>query len=983
MGAGSRGIRYAVAGLIALAALPASAGAQNLVQPYQQGDAGGFHNILPPGQCQNVDILELGSFLLGNVMPANCDDQRGMYEDLVYATPGLQQNQIPDFFKDGSFGAKPENVVRTYSPRPGVTVVRDNFNVPHVYADSRENLMFATGYIGAEDRLFFMDVLRHAGRGKLSGFAGGANKAMDAEQWQVAPYTEADLQRQIDLADEVYGQTGIELQNDLANYVDGVNKYIGEARLDPTKMPGEYTAILKVPPVLGPRDWKGTDVIATASLVGGIFGKGGGGEVGNAEVFNAARARFGEGDGTKVWQDFDEANDPEAPTTVQGKAFPYQERTNIDPNSVAIPDPGSLESLAQGGFPSVGGLLDGIGGLLGGSNSLQVSAAESSSGRPLNVFGPQVSYFAPQILMEEDLHAPDFDARGVAFVGVNLYVLLGRGQDYAWSATSAGQDIIDTFAEKLCEPDGSTPTKDSMHYLYKGQCRPIEVLERVNVITPNLGDPSPPEIFRLEAQRTIHGVVSHRGTVGGAPVAFAKLRSTYFHEADSARGFSDFNQPSKMKNTEDFMQAASKIGFTFNWLYGDEQDIAYFNSGNNPVRAPGTDPEFPTWGTGEWDWVDWDPVFPEAGSGIGAGTNEARYTPFEEHPQVVNQPYITSWNNKQAPGFRAADGNYGYGSIYRSLSLDERIESRIAGGAKTDLPGLIDAMEDAGTVDLRGTQVLPWMLQVIRRAPGGVPPDLAAQVDGMRDWAGGGAHRRDRDKDNVYDDEGAIKIMDAWWPRALEAAFKPALGDDLFNKLRAQQKLDDPPRAQGSAYQGGWYGYLQKDLRSLLGEPVQGPYSRRYCGNGDLSACRDALVSSLRDAMAAPFSSLYTRAPGCLDGGGGSAQMCGDAVQFRTTGGVGVNDIHWINRPTWQQAVEVQGHRPRPPVPGGGGGGAGGTAGAGSTVPSPSGAGSAKRKCAGLKRAKRKRCVCRTKKNKAARRKCARELRAQARRARG
>ena len=57
-----------------------------------------------------------------------------------------------------------------------------------------------------------------------------------------------------------------------------------------------------------------------------------------------------------------------------------------------------------------------------------------------------------------DLHGPDIDAQGAAFPGVSPYVLLGRGQDFAWSATSAGQDIIDTFAEKLCEPDGSAPT---------------------------------------------------------------------------------------------------------------------------------------------------------------------------------------------------------------------------------------------------------------------------------------------------------------------------------------------------------------------------------------------------------------------------------------------------------------------------------------------------------------------------------------------
>ncbi len=74
--------------------------------------------------------------------------------------------------------------------------------------------------------------------------------------------------------------------------------------------------------------------------------------------------------------------------------------------------------------------------------------------------GPQVAYFAPQILMEQDVHAPGIDARGAAFPGVNLFVQLGRGRDYAWSATSAGQDLIDTFAVPLCDTGGGPPVAE-------------------------------------------------------------------------------------------------------------------------------------------------------------------------------------------------------------------------------------------------------------------------------------------------------------------------------------------------------------------------------------------------------------------------------------------------------------------------------------------------------------------------------------------
>src|SRR5437763_9114947 len=100
--------------------------------------------------------------------------------------------------------------------------------------------------------------------------------------------------------------------------------------------------------------------------------------------------------------------------------------------------------------------------------------------------------------MEEDLHEPAadggqaIDARGASFPGVNLYVELGRGQDYAWSATSAGQDIVDTYALDLCNTDGSPPSTDSTGYMWDGSCHEMEKLERDNSWTPNAADQSPP-----------------------------------------------------------------------------------------------------------------------------------------------------------------------------------------------------------------------------------------------------------------------------------------------------------------------------------------------------------------------------------------------------------------------------------------------------------------------------------------------------------
>ncbi len=910
--------------LIASALAAAPAGAAPPVQPYGANDYGGFRNILPPGQGRNATLPEIIQNQIGGALPPNFANQRPMYGDLVYASPSLSAANIGQYFKDGSFGVKPADVAAgsPYSPRAGVTIIRDApFGVPHVYGTTRGDVMFGAGYVGAEDRLFFMDSLRNSGRGKLSEFAGGANKSMDAGVWDDAPYTEADLQRQYDQADDLYGAEGAQLQQDVSEYVAGINAYLAVLAGTPALRPGEYALLGQTLEPWDETPWKVTDVIATAALIGGIFGKGGGGEVSNAEIFSAAKARFGKVKGIKVWRDFRRANDAEAPTTVEGRRFPYQVRKpgRIKRKAVAIPDRGSLvpgspdDATTQGysaaasargapggGEPTPRGLLDGLMEQQGASNALLVSGKESQSGHPLAVFGPQVSYYSPQILMEEDLHGPDFDASGTSFVGINLYVLLGRGQDYSWSATSAGQDIIDTFAEKLCEPGGGKPTINSMHYLWNGQCRPIEVLTRVNNITPNAVDPSPAEAFRLEAQRTVHGVISERGKVNGKPVAFARLRSTYGHEADSALGFSAFNSPSKMRNARDFQENAHKIGFSFNWLYADDRDIAYFNSGFNPVRAKGTDPEFPNWGTGKFDWKGWNP-----------STNVSRRTSFDSHPQVINQPYISSWNNKQAPGFSAAEDTYSYGSIHRAQSLNERIEARIGGAKKTSLVGLIDAMEDAGTVDLRGSQVLPWLLAVIKE--GKVPKGLRDEVKTLSAWVRSGAHRRDFDRSGAYDEAAAVQLMDAWWPKLLERIYRPKLGKRLFEKLRSKIGYDNPPGPGGSAYISGWYAYVEKDLRALLGRKVTGRYSRNYCASGKtrarrINSCRRSLIKTLSAAATVPRSQLYPKGDNCATG---DDQVCHDAVRFTTLGGIAIKEIHWINRPTWQQVVEVLGHRGR------------------------------------------------------------------------
>ncbi len=191
-----------------------------------------------------------------------------------------------------------------------------------------------------------MDVFRHVGRGQLTGFAGGApaNQGLEQEFYRNAPYTEADLQAQIDNAVAKNGARGQQALADVNAYLAGVNSYI-DASDSGRYFPGEYdlTGHKDAITNAGTIDhFKVTDLVALASVIGSLFGSGGGGEVNNALSLIAAQSKYGVEQGTKVWESFRERNDAEAALTVHnGESFPYASRPD-DPKGEALPDPGSV-----------------------------------------------------------------------------------------------------------------------------------------------------------------------------------------------------------------------------------------------------------------------------------------------------------------------------------------------------------------------------------------------------------------------------------------------------------------------------------------------------------------------------------------------------------------------------------------------------------------------------------------------------------------
>ncbi|MFE2267370.1 penicillin acylase family protein [Streptomyces griseosporeus] len=868
-------------------------------------------DILPPGENGNATLAQILLNQAFGTQPAHAEDQLGPYANLATGYSGLTTEKINSFFDDASFGVPSDQVASTEKPagRGDVTIVRDKkTGVPHIMGTTRYGTEFGAGYAAAQDRLWLMDVFRHVGRGQLTSFAGGApaNQGLEQQFWRNAPYTEADLQAQIDRAVATNGARGQQALADAKAYLDGINAYI-DASDSGRYFPGEYV-------LTGHKDsitnagtiehFKITDLVALASVVGALFGSGGGGEVNNALSLLAAQNKYGVTEGTRVWESFRERNDPEAVLTVHnGESFPYATRP-ADPQGRALPDAGSVTqepllydrtgsaTAAAADSASATAAKAAVGSARRGmSNALVVSGEHTASGHPVAVFGPQTGYFAPQLLMLQEIQGPGLSARGASFAGLSFYVELGRGQDYAWSATTSGQDIIDTYAVELCQ--------DDYHYLYRGTCTAMEKVEQKNAWKPTVADGTAAGSYTMRVWRTKYGPVEYRATVGGKKVAYTSLRSSFLHEADSIIGFQMLNDPGYVKGPQDFQRAVQHINYTFNWFYADARHTAYYNSGDNPVRADGVDAEFPVWARPAYEWRGWDPA-----------ANTADYTPPEQHPNSVDQDYYISWNNKQAKDYTAAP--WGNGSVHRGNLLDDRVKRLVAAGGVTRV-SLVKAMAEAGLADLRAEDVLPDLLRVVTSSPV-TDTTAAAAVSKLQAWLAAGARRTETSAGSkTYANAEAIRILDAWWPLLVKAEFEPGLGSDLYAAITANLPVDEAPSAghgptgshAGSSFQYGWWSYVDKDIRAVLGEQVQGPLAQKYCGGGSLGACRDVLLGTLKEAAGKTAAQVYPGDDQCAAGD----QWCADSIVQRTLGGIKHYRISWQNRPTYQQVVEFTSHR--------------------------------------------------------------------------
>ncbi|MBN1527465.1 MAG: penicillin acylase family protein [Thermoleophilaceae bacterium] len=801
-----RSLKSVVVALAALMLVPATSLAAGDVARY----------ILPPGNYGGLPFTNEST------------DQLPLYDGLTPLRRNVSLTDVNRLFLPENF--KPVGKTTTIDTgRKGTRLVYDEYGVPHVYGKTRADVAFGAGWSTGRDRALLIQLGRWPARVAVADVPGidAFGLVTSGQQFVPSPQAEALVTKQRKLIVKRFGSKGRQILRDAQAYADGLNAYAKSIN-DPQ------------PPATI------NDVIAVTGFIGSIFGAGGGGEARNSDLLAKLQQGLGKVRGYRVWDDVMLAEDPEAPTTIR-RRFNYPPLTGGRVTGSVTVDPGSVQAFdpLAPGTSSASVNAASAPPRKQASNFLVASPQRSRTGNSLAVMGPQLGYYYPEIVQQMDLHGPGMNAQGVAVPGLAMYILIGRTKNYAWSLTSAGHDVRDVFAEKLCNPNGSAPTRASTHYVYKGRCIALKDFDAGQLNGK-----------ALKYKTSVHGPVIGTATVGGKPYALARKRSTFGRDGLNLAALHDLTA-GKASTPKKFWKTANQFEFTFNWAYASRKATAYFTSGRLPKRARGLDRRLPTLGNGKYEW-----------KGFLSG---------REHPHDVSGPggLLLNWNNQSAPGFMHGDDEP-YGSVHRVELFDQWPKRpRI-----TDDVGI---MNRAATEDVR-SPAWPVVSKVLHGGP--APNARAAQVVSiLDDWVRRDAPRLDADDNGQYDEPGPA-IMDATWQLLAKAVMRPVLGETLLSAVDNARGL------------GGLSGesYVDKDLRTLLGRKVAGRFNVRYCGKGSLTACRASLWAAVDEAAAG----LATRL------GPDPAKWLVTAGRTTFAPGLLPNTIRGTNRPTFQQVLEFQ-----------------------------------------------------------------------------
>ncbi len=656
-------------------------------------------------------------------------------------------------------------------PDPDVrcTIIRDNFGVPHVFADTKEDLAFGAGYAMAQDRLWQADVMRRLPSGRLAEL-GLATIEDDAEMrglWYgqdelMAIYNEWDP-----------GAEYAHLKPMTEAYVDGINLYIEEALAawavwDWSLMPVEYIANGLVAHL---EPFTVADVVAVTVLMAWRFGGTGGNEGDLYEALLTLQAMHGEPAGGAIWSDLFPLNDAGAPVTIPDQVY---EAPLLDPLSFeSSSDISGLVEQYADSRARQDELMESLGiPTKFGSNAVPISPELSATGNALQLGGPQMGYSIPQIVYEIGLHGDGINAVGMAFPSAGPFILIGVSEHGAWTSTTGASDVVDIRVLGL-NPDPTDP--EVPEYWFDDAWVEMEV--RTETFYGLKKQTSEPRTF----YRSHYGPIVAMNVAEGT--AFTLHTPFYKDEMKAEQGWQLFQEATDIG---EFETAVELIWPSHNFVWsGVDESIGFWHAGRFPVKPeddPFVDRRLPLKGDGTQEWV--------------------RVTDPGEMPRSVDpeQGWLTNWNNKPIADWPFAESDFHWGEGHRVQVLMGAMQMMAAGGNLTTAQ--LNQLNQVGAY--HHTAGMSFVGNVTAAAMASGDPTLEAAGMYLGAWATAEplpvsyvdfeSPSWPADPNPTYDHPG-LTIFDAWYDAFVEKVFAGILPPhgpvelDLISRVKGNPSL--------------------------------------------------------------------------------------------------------------------------------------------------------------------------------------------------
>ncbi|MEI4194819.1 penicillin acylase family protein [Roseovarius sp. E0-M6] len=296
-----------------------------------------------------------------------------------------------------------------------VEIVRDNANVPHVFASRDADAYFGLGYAHAQDRLWQMTMLRRTAQGRLSEVFGTRTLPVDK------------LLKRLDLYNTARASVGAQNADTLIAlnaYSAGVNARLAEINERALGRGAPEMFIFNAP--ISP--WQPADSISIIKLMALQLSGHLASEVRRARVSLAL-------DNPEMIEDIlpDAPGDGIAALPKYSSLFPAGSLPRFA-ESKPWPD----HPLSPVHRPE----------LAGASNAWAAATSRSASGGTLLANDPHLGFSAPSIWYLARLELTTGGVIGGTIPGVPA-ILVGRSAELGWGVTSAYLDDQDVFIERL------------------------------------------------------------------------------------------------------------------------------------------------------------------------------------------------------------------------------------------------------------------------------------------------------------------------------------------------------------------------------------------------------------------------------------------------------------------------------------------------------------------------------------------------------